>query len=369
MISPEDFYYKFMAKHKPIVIRKAASNWPASEVWTELYLMHAVSECTQLVSRLKDFPFGLKMHVMIKDFLWRSQQEDLMMFNPPSSQMLNDIIAPLCLRCHQFMNQMKVSYWLRQYQREDTTPLYFHSDEQMLTVLNGSVQVTLVSSLYSEKLPDDENQLFLISRSKEEIQSRLSSQGIPHFTVNLQKGDMLYIPQMWWQLLTLPSDPILFVQFLWPSKMQTSSVVQSSFKTRDNQLSSIQKAIKSLLRRYEERFLGTNVPSLFCSHQDMRMSDFTFETGKMSDEEYQFFHNGPDFTETEPCNFDELNKQSPCHFPTCYEDAESAECIRYILDYCNQWEDRGCVIELPQLLNKVDEHRMEEITTMKSPYQ
>ena len=132
--------------------------------------MHAVGERTQLVSRLKDFPYGLKMHVMIKDFLWRSQQEDLMIFNPPSSQMLNDIIAPLCLRCHQFMNQMKVSYWLRQYQREDTTPLYFHSDEQMLTVLNGSVQVTLVSSLYSEKLPDDENQLFLISRSKEGIE-------------------------------------------------------------------------------------------------------------------------------------------------------------------------------------------------------
>ena len=65
----------------------------------------------------------------------------------------------------------------------------------------------------------------------------------------------------------------------------------------DNQLSSIQKAIKSLLRRYEERFLGTNVPSLVCPHQDMRMSSFIFETGKMSDEEYQFFHNGPDFTE------------------------------------------------------------------------
>ena len=39
------------------------------------------------------------------------------------------------------------------------------------------------------------------------------------------------------------------------------------------------------------------MPSLVCPHQDMRMSDFTFETGKMSDEEYQFFHNGPDFTE------------------------------------------------------------------------
>ena len=42
------------------------------------------------------------------------------------------------------------------------------------------------------------------------------------------------------------------------------------------------------------------MPSLVCPHQDMRMSDFTFETGKMSDEEYQFFHNGPDFTEVIP---------------------------------------------------------------------
>ena len=32
MISPEDFYYKFVAQHRPIVMRRAASNWPASKV-------------------------------------------------------------------------------------------------------------------------------------------------------------------------------------------------------------------------------------------------------------------------------------------------------------------------------------------------
>ena len=59
----------------------------------------------------------------------------------------------------------------------------------------------------------------------------------------------------------------------------------------------MQESLRSLLRKYEERFLTTNVPSLDCPQQDMRMSNYTFETGKMSDEEYQQIHNGPDFTE------------------------------------------------------------------------
>ena len=38
-------------------------------------------------------------------------------------------------------------------------------------------------------------------------------------------------------------------------------------------------------------------PPLDCPQHDMPMSNYTFETGKMSDEEYQEIHNGPDFTE------------------------------------------------------------------------
>ena len=32
MISPGDFYYKFVAKHRPLVLRKTATNWPALKV-------------------------------------------------------------------------------------------------------------------------------------------------------------------------------------------------------------------------------------------------------------------------------------------------------------------------------------------------
>lgn len=59
----------------------------------------------------------------------------------------------------------------------------------------------------------------------------------------------------------------------------------------------MQASLRSLLRKYEERFLVMDVPPLDCPLQDKRMSDYTFETGKMSPEEYQAIHNGPDFTE------------------------------------------------------------------------
>lgn len=42
-------------------------------------------------------------------------------------------------------------------------PLFFHPDEQLLTVINGSAKVTLVSPLYSEKLPLDDKELMAIS--------------------------------------------------------------------------------------------------------------------------------------------------------------------------------------------------------------
>ena len=40
-----------------------------------------------------------------------------------------------------------------------------------------------------------------------------------------------------------------------------------------------------------------DVPSLDCPQQDMRMSSYTFETGKMSEEDYKEIHDGPDYTE------------------------------------------------------------------------
>ena len=52
-----------------------------------------------------------------------------------------------------------------------------------------------------------------------------------------------------------------------------------------------------LLKRYEELFLASDPPPWQCPMQDRRMSEYVFETGKMSPEDYERIHNGPDFRE------------------------------------------------------------------------
>ena len=95
------------------------------------------------------------------------------------------------------------------------------------------------------------------------------------------------------------------------------------------------------------------------------------------------------------CYFDIHNKKSPCykHFcgfgpPPGYEGMEKPEgeepedseedsdesyrqemtCIRYMLDYCQLYEDRGCVIELPQMLNKRSNDEFEMIKNVPSKF-
>ena len=136
-------------------------------MWMEDYLIQSMSDGSQVsvTSVINEFPFGSKLHLPINEFFSRSQQEDLTVCDKPTSQMLNDITAPLCLRCPQFMERMKVFYWLRDYQSNASTSLFFDPHEQMLTVVNGSAQVTLVSPLYSEKLPTDDSELLAITKS------------------------------------------------------------------------------------------------------------------------------------------------------------------------------------------------------------
>ena len=69
-----------------------------------------------------------------------------------------------------------------------------------------------------------------------------------------------------------------------------------------------------------------------------------------------------------PCDFDYTNKKSPCHFSECWEDDNTKKCIRYILDYCLSFDDRGCVDQLPQLMNKLGSSQYKEIQQMPSDF-
>ena len=49
---------------------------------------------------------------------------------------------------------------------------------------------------------------------------------------------------MWWQHITLSADNNLFVQFSWPSQMQTNSYLKSSSESKGYYIYKIQKKTK-----------------------------------------------------------------------------------------------------------------------------
>ena len=61
------------------------------------------------------------------------------------------------------------------------------------------------------------------------------------------------------------------------------------------------------------------------------------------------------------CFFDNKNKKSPCFPKFCRGDYEGLECVQYVLEYCGRYDDRGCVINKPHLLNKKQKEEMEEM--------
>lgn len=69
-----------------------------------------------------------------------------------------------------------------------------------------------------------------------------------------------------------------------------------------------------------------------------------------------------------PCDFDRENIKSPCHFKACQKDDNDLKCLRYMLDYCWVFEDRGCVIQLPHLLNKLTENDYSRLKGMETEF-
>ncbi len=64
------------------------------------------------------------------------------------------------------------------------------------------------------------------------------------------------------------------------------------------------------------------------------------------------------------CQYDRSIKNSPCYYKPCFVDEAEMKCLKYILDYCSHYDDRGCVVNKPQLLNKKDDEDMKELEKM-----
>ena len=53
--------------------------------------------------------------------------------------------------------------------------------------------------------------------------------------------------------------------------------------------------------------------------------------------------------------------RNPCLLRECEEDETDPICVRYMIDYCHEVEDKGCANQLPQVLSRKTQLYLEDI--------
>ena len=58
-------------------------------------------------------------------------------------------------------------------------------------------------------------------------QNDLDDSKVPFQTAELQEGDMLYIPQMWWHETSIRPERNLAITFRWPASLPLNSLKET----------------------------------------------------------------------------------------------------------------------------------------------
>ena len=99
MIAPEDFYQHYVAKQKPVVIKRAASSWSASKLWTDEWLSKNMGHIELNMETKDDDKFNLPPRRTLGDFVRDYKSSNLYLVSELPPPMHKYIDMPLCLRC------------------------------------------------------------------------------------------------------------------------------------------------------------------------------------------------------------------------------------------------------------------------------
>ncbi|CAH1261579.1 KDM8 [Branchiostoma lanceolatum] len=351
MISPEDFHQHFVSKHRPLLFKGGAKHWPAYTLWDDDYLkQHFDTEQDG-------------NHNLVKEL---------------HPDMKKDVILPTCLRCEEMYSQSFTTR-LHTGNGEAGSKLHIDTQESLFAVLRGSQTVLLVSPLHSNDVYADEATVLGVSPvdvDSVDMEKYPRVADVQYQKTALEGGDLLYVPQMWWRQVRADPGSQQALVIRWSSKPANKQTLEHNKQEQEQTpLSQELKTAGKPERKYSYgqwlaayelwvQNVSSSSPRLTCSHQNSPMSLYSFETMKEDLEEF----NGPDYWDGERCVFDSENPKCPCFYDPCLEDDATPPCVRYILDYCLDYEDRGCVIELPQLLNKLYKPDFEKLAQIKSGY-
>lgn len=147
-----------------------------------------------------DDKFNLPESMKLKEFLRIYHDADRYLVDEVPPKMRKEIILPLCLRCEEMDKYFFVAYfWFSQGMTSST--IHLDTDENMLCVVKGHKEVLMVSPEYSEDLYADSSKVLGvldINVTSVDLLKYPRVKNVHYVKANVEEGDMVYIPQMWW---------------------------------------------------------------------------------------------------------------------------------------------------------------------------
>lgn len=380
MISPEDFYMNYVVKHKPVVLKGAAKNWPAYKLWSDEYLKQKYGNETVRMETKDDDKYNIPPNENFNAFLdkYREKNSKLYLVDEVMPRMREEVVLPLCLRCEEMDKMFFVSFlWLSGGGTMSTA--HIDTDENLLCVLNGHKRTLMVSPIYSKYLYADDARVMGVcdvNTTSVDLEKFPDVTKVRYWEAIADEGDCVFIPQMWWHQVYSRKERQLAVALWWKSKpfwkdVQKSGKVGSIKLTPEQRKEKKPYSFSEALQEYEEWVyeVAPEVPRIRCREQRKFMSDYQWETDPVGNESRDDMKTRDKATNEKehaiPCLFDETNKESPCFYKSCIDKDESA-CLEYTLDYCGNYEDRGCLISKPHLFMKMKKNAMDKLAEMPS---
>ncbi|XP_078000854.1 uncharacterized protein LOC144453435 [Glandiceps talaboti] len=368
MISPEDFLQRYVSKRTPVLIKGVVKHWPAYTRWTEEYLSDVYDEEPVTNDEYYQHENDNVATMTMRDFFQNSKENGIRISQKAHPLLNSDIIMPTCLRCNGRMFQTPFKTDILLGNGRDKSVLHVEDKDFLLCAIKGNQAVTLISPLHSEELYADEGNPIGVSpidATAVDLEKYPRARNIDALNVIVEEGDMLYIPHLWWHQFSLEDGQHHSVKISWSLtkeyiKHRQAKAEQFVEKKTEDMLS-----FSNVLVQYEKwmQALGSNAERPQCQGQDSLMSEYSFESSR--DET----HDDKDLTEDEACYFDGDNPKSPCEKDLeCMEEDNELRCTKYVLDYCYHWEDRGCVTDLPQSLNRLSSVHFDELQDIQSSF-
>ncbi|XP_070560885.1 uncharacterized protein [Ptychodera flava] len=216
--SSSDFYTNYVRESKPLLMKGAANNWPATLLWKdEDYLLENFGEEVFRVDLRKvwDDKHPPRMNMYLKDFLQMYKQKPIYLDSPfPTSGMLHDTFIPAVHTCEELYSKIDAASLLYS---SGNTSYVFHQDgyENIITVLSGRKTFLLAHPRDSHKayannfttLPG----LSPIVPEKVDLLKFPKVADLDYYEVEIEAGDQLYVPMFWWHQVRSYESPNIAV--------------------------------------------------------------------------------------------------------------------------------------------------------------